>query len=124
MHKVRLCFVIVLAAILILSGCSEKRITEGEIISVEFSPEHNKITMMPITTYVGGVTKVTLYPVIYHYPDSWYITIQGYIEGENKPLTARYRVTEDVYNSVWVGKNFVYKENMEPDEPEYTKERK
>lgn len=37
--------------------------------------------------------------------------------------TATYRVNEGVYESVEIGDEFVYKKDMKPIEPEYTRER-
>lgn len=36
---------------------------------------------------------------------------------------AEYRVTEDVYDAVEIGAEFVYDKSMQPQEPEYTRAR-
>lgn len=110
------------ASLVFISGCTQNKITSGEVIDKEFTPAHSKTRMVPVTTFNGKTSSTILVPYVYHYSDNWEITIRDYNE-ENNELTATYRVTEDIYNSVDIGDEFVYQEDFEPDAPEYTGER-
>ena len=105
LKKSIICFLLLLLIPILLSGC-QNSITQGEVIEKEFTPSHT-----------------TLVPFIYSYSDSWKITIQSYDEETGENSTATYRVTENVYNSVEIGSEFIYDENMKPSEPEYIRER-
>lgn len=110
------------ASLVFISGCTQNKITSGEVIDKEFTPAHSNTRMVPVTTFNGKTSRTILVPYAYHYSDNWEITIRDYNEEKNE-LTATYRVTEDVYNSVDIGDEFVYQEDFEPDTPEYTRER-
>ncbi len=59
--------------------------------------------------------------MFYHYSDTYKITIRDYIDNEEQ--TETYRVTKEVYDSVDIGDEFIYNEEFEPNEPEYTREK-
>ena len=65
----------------------------------------------------------TLIPFIYYYNDKWEVTIQQYDDEQKEMLSATYRITEEVFDAVTIGSEFVYSNDMEPLEPEYTRER-
>lgn len=105
-----------------LTGCSDK-LTEGEVINKEFKEAHTQVMVIPVVHSNGKSTWTQMIPYIYYYPDTWEITIQKWDEENQEMLKATWRVTEDVYNMVNIGDEFVYDEDMEPEEPEYTRER-
>lgn len=107
---------------ILLSGC-QNSITQGEVIEKEFTPSHTEVMLVPLVHSNGKTSYTTLVPFIYSYSDSWKITIQSYDEETGENSTATYRVTENVYNSVEIGSEFIYDENMKPSEPEYIRER-
>lgn len=122
--------VIVVVAVIALTGlivyvlihnASVDLITEGEVINKTFTPAHSSVRIIPIVTYNGKGT-TTMIPYRYYYDDKWEITIQDYNEDAEEMETATYRVTEAVYNSVEIGAEFVYAEDMQPNTPEYTRE--
>lgn len=113
-------FVFAIIVFAVLSGC-EKQITEGEVVSKQYTPAHNQVVVVPIVHSNGKTSYTTFIPFIYHYADKWTVTIRDYVDEEEKRAT--YRVTENVYDSVEVGMEFVYDENMAPNEPEYTREK-
>lgn len=102
------------------AGC-EKRITQGEVIDKIFSPAHNVYSLVPIVTSNGKTSTTYFIPYVYHYPDTYKITISG-PDKNGKAKTATYRVTKDVFEAVPLGAEFVYKPDMQPDEPEYQRE--
>ena len=104
-------FIGILLIFSILTGCS-KAITEGEVISKEFTPAHTQIMFIPIVHTNGKTSYTTLVPFIYYYNDKW-----------EEMLSATYRITEEVFDAVTIGSEFVYSNDMEPLEPEYTRER-
>lgn len=114
----------VLAVVLLLSisACSSK-ITSGEVVKKSFTPAHNEVRMIPIVISNGKTHITRVIPCTYHYSDCWEITIAAWDEEEKKMQTATYRVNEGVYESVEIGDEFVYKKDMKPIEPEYTRER-
>ena len=109
--------------LLTLVGCSG-RIKQGEVVKKTFEPAHTEVRMVPMVHSNGKTTYTTMRPYIYRYPDRWYIKIQQYDEEKNEMLTATYSVTEAVYDAVSIGAEFVYEEEMEPEGPEYTREKK
>lgn len=115
-------FIGILLFFSILTGCS-KAITEGEVISKEFTPAHTQIMFIPIVHTNGKTSYTTLIPFIYYYNDKWEVTIQQYDDEQKEMLSATYRITEEVFDAVTIGSEFVYSNDMEPLEPEYTRER-
>ena len=115
-------FIGILLIFSILTGCS-KAITEGEVISKEFTPAHTQIMFIPIVPTNGKTSYTTLIPFIYYYNDKWEVTIQQYDDEQKEMLSATYRITEEVFDAVTIGSEFVYSNDMEPLEPEYTRER-
>lgn len=113
---------LLLAAVLIvlLAGCSEQ-IVKGEVVDKTFSPAHIRNALIPICISNGKTTMTYFIPYVYHYPDTWTITISGPGEG-GKTETATYRVTQEVFDAVPLGAEFIYKTEMEPKEPEYYRE--
>lgn len=118
MKKIKIFFSILLIA-LVLCGCSQK-LTQGEVIEKKFTPAHSEVMIIPMVTTDGKNTSITNVLYIYYYSDTYKITIRDYIDNEEQ--TATYRVTQEVYDSVDVGNEFIYSEEYEPDEPEYTRE--
>lgn len=102
--------VILLAAILAaLVGCGQ-RITQGEVIDKEFTPAHTTVMLVPIVRSNGKKTITTLVPFTYYYSDTYWVTIEAYVDGERK--TATYRVTKDVYEAAVIGAEFTYGKGM------------
>ena len=112
---------VLISFVIFLSGCGET-ITEGEVIEKNYTPAHIQTAIIPVVHSNGKTSYTTLIPFIYYYADKWTITIRGYSD-EGEEQTATYRVTEEVYNNTAVGSEFVYTEEMEPSNPEYTRER-
>lgn len=92
------------------------------MVSKEFTPAYSQTMMVPIVYSNGKTTYTTMVPFLYHYDDDWEVTIQQYSEEESSMLSATYRVTQEVYDSVSIGDEFVYEKDMEPDTPQYTRE--
>lgn len=115
---------IILVAIISLSllGCASK-ITSGEVINKSYTEAHTQMLLIPVVISNGKTMSTILVPYIYHYSDRWDVTIQAWDAADKKMKRATYRVTEDVYNSVDIGAEFVYDKSMQPEEPEYTRER-
>jgi hypothetical protein len=107
----------------LLVGCGE-RITSGEVIDKKYTKAYTQVRMIPLVMSNGKTTTTTIIPYIYRYPDRWEITIQQYDTGDGVRVTATYRVTQEVYDAVNLHDEFVYNKDMEPKEPEYTRERK
>lgn len=101
-----------------LSGC-EHRINEGEIYAHGHLSEQTVMIMMPLTTCSGGkvITCRTMFiPMFFHYPERWYIDIRKY--EEEKWLTSRWWVSQDVFNQAQVGGYFKVDEKKSlSDEP-------
>lgn len=100
---------------------NSKNITEGEVINKNFTPAHSETSMLPIVTTDGKNISTIIVPYVYHYSDTYKITIRDYIDNEEQ--TETYRVTKEVYDSVDIGDEFIYNEEFEPNEPEYTREK-
>lgn len=115
-----LAVLLALAFLALLPGCA-KKITQGEVSDKTFSPAHNEYRIIPIVISNGKTFTTYFMPYVYRYPDTWTITISGQDEDGNVK-TAVYRVTKTVFDSAPVGSEFVYKSDMEPDEPEYQRE--
>lgn len=114
--------VLLVLLLFILTGCGQK-ITEGEVVAKKYSPAHSSVVLIPIVHTNGKTSYATIVPFIYHYSDKWEITIEAYDAEKEETVSATYRVTESVYDAVEIGAEFVYEENMEPETPEYTRER-
>ena len=124
--KKKLIFVfitILTLGITVMTGCSSKQITQGEVINKEYTPAHQVTMVIPVTIYNGKTAQFIYVPYIYFYSDKWKITIQKWDEEQQKMLTAVYRVTQEVYDSINLGDEFVYTDDTEPSYPEYTRER-
>lgn len=113
----------VLIAILVCSlvGCSPK-ITSGEVIGKQFTPEHTTLQFVPLVMSNGKTTTTTMIPVYYHYSDRWEITISGLNE-DGELVKETFRVEKAVYDAVSIGAEFEYDKDMNPEEPEYIRER-
>lgn len=109
----------IIVILLSLSGCST--ITEGKIIEKEFIPAHTESILIPVVTKVGNSTITNLIPVIRDYEDQWVIIFEGMNE-EGEKETRKVYTDKETYNSYEVGDNFVYVEDRDEDEPEYTEE--
>ena len=119
MKKIKVILSILIVA-LVLSSCS-LYLTQGEVIEKEFIPAHSETTMLPIVITDGENISTIIMPYVYHYSDTYKITIRDYIDNEEQ--TATYRVTKEVYDSVNIGDEFIYNKEYEPNEPEYTREK-
>lgn len=115
--------VLAVALLLVLSGCSGK-ITSGEVVEKSYTPAYSTVRIIPLFISNGKTSRVMPIPYVYHYSDKWEVTIAAWDEKEKKMQTATYRVTEEVYEAVEIGAEFVYDKDMKPIEPEYTRERK
>lgn len=105
----------------ILDFFSSKDITEGSVVNKEFSPAHSETVTIPRIISNGKTCSTVIVPYVYHYSDTYKITIRDYIDNEEQ--TATYRVTKEVYDSVNIGDEFIYNKEYEPNEPEYTREK-
>lgn len=123
-HRKTILALAILACIfLAISGCGTGKITSGEIVEKTFTEAHTKTIIIPICISNGKSMTTIFCPYIYHYSDRFEIKIQKWNEEKSEMETATYRVTETVYNSVEIGFEFVYKSDMCPQEPEYTREK-
>ena len=115
------CALMMLVLAAALAGCVEK-ITQGEVVDKQFTPAHTDTQIVPIVRSNGKTTTVTPVPFFYHYPDTYEITISGADKNGNQQK-AVYRVTKEVFDTVEMGTEFIYDKDMQPDEPEYRRER-
>ena len=122
MKKKNCILFIVLFLVLTLTSC-EDSITSGEVVTKTFKPAHTQLLMLPMSVYNGKSISTVLVPYTYYYSDSWEVTIQQHDKTQNKMLQATYRVAEEVYNDIEIGAEFVYSEKLDPDMPEYYRER-
>lgn len=122
MSRKLLTLAVLVFSLFLLSSCSEK-ITSGEVVDKKYTPEHTEQKIIPVTIYTGKTSSVIMVPYMYHYNDCWEITIRDWDEKEAEFVTATYRVTEDAYNNTYIGGEFEYIEEMNPNTPEYTRER-
>lgn len=120
-HKKYIVIFLLFVMLLTLVGCKGK-ITSGEVVDKDFTHSHMQVILVPIVHTNGKTTYTTMRPFFYYYPDTWTVTIVAY-DKNGKQESATYRVTENVYDDVSVGAEFVYDKEMEPSEPEYTRER-
>lgn len=88
-----------------------------------YTPAHTSVNVVPIITTNGKSTYTFFVPYTYYYSDKWEITIQAWDEENAEMQYATFRVDESVYDKVEIGAEFVYEESMEPNEPEYTREK-
>lgn len=107
--------------LLLLTGCGAE-ITEGEVIQKEFTPAHTQLRMVPVVRSDGRTPHTTMLPYVYFYSDKWTITIRAYSE-DGEEIRETFRVSEQVYDETELGSEFIYTDDMEPDEPEYTREK-
>lgn len=111
-----------IALLLALSGCCAK-ITSGEVVEKNYTPAHSEVRLIPLVLSNGKSSSVVVIPYTYYYSDRWTVTIAAWDEEAKKMQSATYRVTEEVYEAVEIGAEFVYDKDMQPNEPEYTRER-
>lgn len=125
-RKIRIKFISLIAFTVILMfllcSCSNK-ITQGEVIEKTYTPAHSEITIVPFITSNGKTSTVRVVPFVYYYSDKWEIKIQKWNEESKEMQTAVFRVTKEVYDDIDIGSEFIYKEDMEPDDPEYTRQK-
>lgn len=121
MEKIKI-FLVIIITLIILSGCSDK-ITSGEIIDKKYTPAYTQTIIVPVTVYTGKSTTVIPVPYTYHYNDTWTVTIRNWNDELKKYDTATYRIDKDTFDSITIGGQFEYVEDMEPNIPEYTRER-
>lgn len=107
--------------LLLLTGCGAE-ITEGEVIQKEFTPAHTQLIMIPVVYSNGKTTHTATIPYIYSYSDKWTITIRAY-SADGEEIRETFRVSEQVYDETELGSEFIYTDDMEPVEPEYTREK-
>ena len=108
--------------LIILSGCSDK-ITSGEIIDKKYTPAYTQTIIVPVAIYTGKSTTVIPVPYTYYYNDTWTVTIRNWNDELKKYDTATYRIDKDTFDSITIGGQFEYVEDMEPNIPEYIRER-
>lgn len=119
-------FALVLAALMLLAfvsflmGCS-KKITQGEVVDKTFSPAHVQTMLVPVCISNGKTMTTYFIPYVYQYPDTWKITISAK-GADGKIETATYRVTKEIFDTVQIGTEFIYKPENGPEEPEYYRE--
>lgn len=107
--------------IFMLTACSEQ-ITQGEVVKKDFTPAHSQVIIVPIVHSIGNSTYTTPMPFVYYYSDKYTITIEKWDKEEGKLRQAIYRVDKETYDIVNIGDEFSYEKDMEPNEPEYTRE--
>lgn len=84
-----------------LTACAdnEKYIgIEGTVTDKEFEEEHTTTTF--IWTGKSG------FPVFNRHPDAWYLTVEYDMDGKSEE--ARYKVTEEIYNTYEIGDTYIY----------------
>lgn len=108
---------LLLILLIMMAGCG-KRITSGEVIGKEFEPAHIEVRMILIVHTNGKTSYTTMMPYTYYYPDTYKVIISG-TDQNGQRQTEVFRVTKEVYDSVTIGAEFVYTDEMEPSEPEY-----
>lgn len=118
MHKKRAA-ASVLAALLLLSGCGQK-LTEGEVYDKTFTPAHDELLMLPVVHTNGKTSYTTIMPILRHYPDTYEIFIRDFKDGEW--VTAKYYVSESVYDATEIGAIFKYDKDRDWQEAPYTQE--
>lgn len=111
-----------IALLLVLSGCCAK-ITSGEVVEKNYTPAHSEVRLIPLVLSNGKSSSVVVAPYTYYYSDRWTVTIAAWDEEAKKMQSATYRVTEEVYEAIEIGAEFVYDKDMQPSEPEYTRKR-
>lgn len=109
-----------LILIVSLVGCSEK-ITKGEVVKKTFSPAHVQTQLVPLYINTGKTVTTIFVPYVYTYPDTWKITISAK-GADGKIETATYRVTKEIFDTVQIGTEFIYKPENGTEEPEYYRE--
>lgn len=108
---------LLLILLVIITGCAPK-ITSGEVIGKEFEPAHVEVRVIPIVYTDGKTSHTTWMPYTYYYPDIFKVIISGTDQNGQRQIEV-FRVTKEVYDSVTIGAEFVYTDEMEPSEPEY-----
>ncbi len=96
-------------------------ITEGKILEKKFIPAHTETLLLPFITKVGNSPFTNFIPVAREYEDQWIIIFEG-VNEEGETDIRKIYTDEETYNSHEVGDNFVYVEDRDEDEPEYTEE--
>lgn len=120
MKKRIISLLLAVVLIVLLTGCAEQ-ITKGEVVDKTFSSAHVQTVLVPVCISNGKSTMTYFIPYVYHYPDTWTITISGPGE-DGETETATYRVTQEVFDAVPLGAEFIYKPEMKPEESEYYRE--
>lgn len=110
-----------LATLLLLSACG-KKITEGEVYAKNFIPAYDELLMVPVINTDGKNSHTTLIPICNHHPDTYEICIKAFQDGEW--VTAKYYVSESVYDVIEIGAIFQYDKDRDWQEAPYTQERK
>ena len=119
----KLCLLIACLA-LVLSGCCEKGITEGEVYDKKHNAEYTNVMMIPLCISNGKSMTCSPIPYIVHHHENWEVNIKSYNEKEKKYETAIYYVNKEVYDRVKIGDMFKYDSNTMLDEEPITKERR
>lgn len=120
MKKRIISLLLAVVLIVLLTGCADQ-ITKGEVVDKTFSSAHVQTVLVPVCISNGKSTMTYFIPYVYHYPDTWTITISGPGE-DGETETATYRVTQEVFDAVPMGAEFIYKPEMKPEESEYYRE--
>lgn len=123
MKKNKYLLILLSLMIFMLTACCDNQITQGEVVEKNFTPAHTQVIIVPIAISNGKTVTITPIPYIYHYNDKYTITIEQWDEKENEIKRATYSVSEEIYNVVNMGDEFIYEKDMEPNEPEYTREK-
>lgn len=108
-----------LTAFLLLSGCGQK-LTEGEVYEKNFTEAHDELLMLPVIISDGKSSHTQLIPIWNHYPDTYEICIKAFQDGEW--VTAKYYVSESVYDATEIGAIFKYDKDRDWQEAPYTQE--
>lgn len=113
----------ILLTTLLLTGCGSPKLTEGEVYDKEFTKAYTATTIMPVTISNGKSCHTIMIPYIYHYDDSYSISIRDYDVEKQEWQTETYYTSKEVYEACEIGSIFVYDKERDSEEPTYTRER-
>ena len=103
-----------------LCSCSSK-ITQGEVYDKVYKQAKTCVQFIPVVHTDGQSTYTTLIPYCYYYPERYEIHIKQ-MDNNGEYQTAKYYVTESVFNEINIGDEFVYDSERDYDEEPYTRE--
>jgi hypothetical protein len=111
---------LIVICILGLSYCSDS-IKEGEITKKWYEPESTIMMLMPITISNGKSFSTMMVPMWIHDDEDFVIQITAYNEKKEKFQTKTLYLTEELYNSIFVGDYFVQCVGCDDNDPDIKK---